>query len=73
MLFSATFPPPIQELAADILNQHPITVSIGRPADDGSGAFTNQNIMQRVLIFKKPDHKVQWLIQNIAELIANET
>ena len=35
LLFSATFPQPIQELAADVMNKHPVTVSIGKPADDG--------------------------------------
>ena len=68
LLFSATFPEQIQELAADILNKHPVTVSIGKPADDGKQAVFNQDITQKVLIFPKQENKVSWLIQNIADL-----
>lgn len=44
LLFSATFPEPIQELASDIMNKYPVTVSIGKPADDGKEAVANQDI-----------------------------
>ena len=68
LLFSATFPQPIQELAADVMNKYPVTVSIGKPADDGKQSIANQDISQKVFIFPKQENKVSWLIQNMAML-----
>ena len=50
------------------MNKNPVTVSIGKPADDGKQAVFNQDITQKVLIFPKQENKISWLIQNIADL-----
>jgi len=39
-----------------------VTISIGKPADDGKSAIANQNINQKVFIFPKAENKASWLI-----------
>ena len=63
----------MQELARDILSPHLVTVSIGKPADDGKSAVANQDIAQSAFIFPKMENKIQWLIQNMANLIMDES
>ena len=53
LMFSATFPKKVQELACDILNSCPVKISIGKPPDDGSRAVANEDVDQKVLIFDK--------------------
>ena len=69
LLFSATFPKQVQELACDILNTFPVKISIGKPPDDGSQAVANEDVNQKVMIFQAEKNKLQWLAQNLNEFL----
>ena len=69
LLFSATFPKQVQELACDILNTYPVKISIGKPPDDGSQAVANEDVNQKVMIFQAEKNKLQWLAQNLNEFL----
>ena len=71
LLFSATFPKQVQELASDILNSYPVKISIGKPPDDGKAAVANEDVTQKVLIFNKEMNKMQWLTRNLNEYLEN--
>ena len=61
----------MQELASDILNSYPVKISIGKPPDDGKAAVANEDVNQKVLIFKKEMNKMQWLTRNLNEYLEN--
>ena len=59
----------MQELACDILNTCPVKISIGKPPDDGSEAVANEDVNQKVMIFRAEQNKLQWLTQNLNEFL----
>ena len=69
LMFSATFPKKVQELACDILNSCPVRISIGKPPDDESRAVANEDVNQKVLIFDAEQNKLSWLQKNLNEYL----
>lgn len=63
MLFSATFKKRIEKLARDVLTD-PIRIVQG---DIGEA---NQDITQHAIIFAKPEHKWNWLMAKLVELLS---
>lgn len=63
MLFSATFKKRIEKLARDILTD-PVRIVQG---DIGEA---NQDITQHAIVFAKPEHKWNWLLTKLVELLS---
>lgn len=63
MLFSATFKKRIEKLARDILVD-PVRIVQG---DIGEA---NQDITQHAIVFAKPEHKWNWLLTKLVELLS---
>ena len=61
LMFSATFPKKVQELACDVLNSSPVKISIGKPPDDERRAVANEDVNQKVMIFEAEQNKLGWL------------
>lgn len=63
MLFSATFKKRIEKLARDVLTD-PVRIIQG---DVGEA---NQDITQHAIVFAKPEHKWNWLLTRLVELLS---
>lgn len=63
MLFSATFKKRIEKLARDVLTD-PVRIVQG---DIGEA---NQDITQHAIVFAKPEHKWNWLLTKLVELLS---
>lgn len=63
MLFSATFKKRIEKLARDVLTD-PVRIIQG---DVGEA---NQDITQHAIVFAKPEHKWNWLLTRLVEMLS---
>lgn len=63
MLFSATFKKRIEKLARDVLTD-PVRIIQG---DVGEA---NQDITQHAIVFSKPEHKWNWLLTRLVEMLS---
>ena len=73
LMFSATFPKKVQELACDVLNSTPVKISIGKPPDDERRAVANEDVNQKVMIFEAEQNKFGWLQNNLSEYLTEDS
>ena len=72
-MFSATWPPEIQQLAQNFCTTSPIQIRIGNQTDNDGGLTLNSDITQNVHILDSNYEKYSTLVDLMSKMMENET